>query len=148
MAFPQATIEFDLYTVIAEGDTENHVLLLHKNLYGQKQPGRVWNAHLDKGLRKIGFKKSNINECVYTKGSIIFMVYVDDGILIAKTDSDIKNFIAQLCEMYELTNEVNIEDYLGIHVDHLPDGCIKLSQPHLVDQIIKDVHLSKNTCSK
>ena len=148
LAFPQATIEFDLYmklpagTILAEGNTETHVLLLHKNLYGQKQAGRVWNAHLDKGLRKIGFIPSSIDECVYTFGSLIFMVYVDDGILIGKTASDIDKIISQLRLLYDLTDEGQIEDYLGIHVEHLPGSRIKLSQPHLIDQIIKDVQLS------
>ena len=43
LAFPQATIEFDLYmkllagTFLTEGNTENYVLLLHKNLYGESK---------------------------------------------------------------------------------------------------------------
>ena len=40
-------------TILAEGNTEIHALLLHKNLYGQKQADRVWNAHLEKGLPDI-----------------------------------------------------------------------------------------------
>ena len=154
LAFPQATIEFDLYmklpagTILAEGNSETHVLLLHKNLYGQKQAGRVWNAHLDKGLQDIGFIRSTVDECVYTCGSLIFMVYVDDGILIGKTASDIDAVICKLRLLYDLTDEGQIEDYLGIHVDHLNSGKIKLSQPHLIDQICKDVHLSHNAKHK
>ena len=97
-----ATIEFDLYmklpagTILAEGNSETHVILLHKNLYGQKQAGRVWNAHLDKGLTDIGFVKSTVEECVYTCGSLIFMVYVDDGIIIGPTASDTDKVISQL----------------------------------------------------
>ena len=148
LAFPQATIEFDLYmklpagTVLAQGNAETHVLLLHKNLYGQKQAGRVWNAHLDEGLSKIAFIKSSIDGCVYTRGSMMFMVYVDDGILIGKTSSDIDKVIKQLSKHYDITDEGQIEDYLGIHVEHLPSGSIKLSQPQLIDQIIKDVKLT------
>ena len=64
--FPQATIEIDLYmklhagTILVEGNSETHVLLLHENLYGQKKSDQVWNTHLDKGLREIVFVKSNI----------------------------------------------------------------------------------------
>ena len=42
LVFPQATIEFDismklpLGTVRAEGAVETYILLLHKNMYGQK----------------------------------------------------------------------------------------------------------------
>ena len=72
------------------------------------------------------------------------MVYVDDDILIGKTASDINAVISKLRLLYDLTDEGQIEDYLGIHVDHLNSGKIKLSQPHLIDQICKDVHLSHN----
>jgi hypothetical protein len=33
----------------------DYVLKLLKNLYGQKQGGRVWNQHLVKGLKELGF---------------------------------------------------------------------------------------------
>jgi hypothetical protein len=36
-------------------------------------------------------------------------------------------------------------DYLGVHVTKLDDGRIKLTQPHLIDQIIKDVNFQSNT---
>ena len=81
-------------------------------------------------------------------GRIVFLVYVDDRILIGKYPSDIDGIVVQLRKMYQLTNKGNIEDYLGIHVEHLPDGRIKLSQPQFIAQILKDVHLSRNICRK
>ena len=76
------------------------------------------------------------------------MVYVDDGILIGKTDSEINDVISKLRLLYNLTDEGQIEDYLRFHVDHLASGKIKLSQPHLIDQVVKDVSLSNNTKRK
>ena len=73
VAFSQATIEFDLYMklppgiVLAEGNLDTHILLHHKNMYGQKQPGRIWKSNLHKGIMDIGFTQYNIDECVYTK---------------------------------------------------------------------------------
>ena len=49
MAYPQAPIEMDIYMELpqgietAEGSSKDHVLKLLKNIYGQKQAGRVWN---------------------------------------------------------------------------------------------------------
>ena len=71
----------------------------------EKQVDRVHNAHLDKGLKTIGFVQFNANECVYTKDSAIFMVYVDNIILISKTDSVIDKTITQLSTLYKLTNK-------------------------------------------
>jgi hypothetical protein len=49
LAFPQAPVERDLYMEIPKGirvegteKGEEYVLQLVKNLYGQKQAGRVW----------------------------------------------------------------------------------------------------------
>jgi hypothetical protein len=61
LAYPQAPIEFDMYMnfpkgiQMANGNRNTHVIKLLKNVYGQKQAGRVWNKHLTSGLVKIGF---------------------------------------------------------------------------------------------
>jgi hypothetical protein len=47
MAYPQAPVETDIYMELpqgiktATGDSKDHVLKLLKNIYGQKQAGRV-----------------------------------------------------------------------------------------------------------
>ncbi len=50
---------------ITEQDRKDYVLKLEKNLYGQKQAGRVWYLHLRKYLLKLGFKPSEHDECVF-----------------------------------------------------------------------------------
>ena len=61
MAFTQADVERDLYmelpknfsvpgTKITHADKDKYVLKLVKNLYGQKQAGKVWYDHLKKKL--------------------------------------------------------------------------------------------------
>jgi Reverse transcriptase (RNA-dependent DNA polymerase) len=51
LAYTQAEVECELYMSIPKGfevnDTDQeYVLKLQKNLFGQKQAGRVWNQHL------------------------------------------------------------------------------------------------------
>jgi hypothetical protein len=52
LAYPQADVECKMYMKIPRGfeidgkPNKTHVLKLLKNLYGQKQAGRVWNQHL------------------------------------------------------------------------------------------------------
>jgi hypothetical protein len=46
--------------------TQDFVLQLHKNVYGQKQAGRVWNKHHVKKLTKeLKFEQSKVDESVY-----------------------------------------------------------------------------------
>ena len=74
MAYPQAPIECDMYLKIPdgcetdEGSNKTHVLKLLKNVYGQKQAGRVWNDYLTGKLLGLGFKRSLIDECVFYRG--------------------------------------------------------------------------------
>jgi hypothetical protein len=56
----------------------------------------VWNQHLVKGLLKIGFQQSEIDECVFYRNSTIFVVYVDDGIFASPDNKEIDQAIMDL----------------------------------------------------
>jgi Reverse transcriptase (RNA-dependent DNA polymerase) len=79
LAYPQADVESALYMHIPKGfaikggNRKTHVVKILKNLYGQKQAGRVWNQHLHKALIKLGWIQSNI----------MFVVYIHDGIFLS-----------------------------------------------------------------
>jgi hypothetical protein len=93
MAYPQAPIEMDIYMELPQRiqtkheNSKEHVLKLEKNIYGQKQAGRVWNSFLMDKLMSIGFTTSLIDDCVFFRGDVIFMVYVDNGIFLGSEDS-------------------------------------------------------------
>jgi len=149
LAYPQAPIEFDMYMELPKGiqtkygNGRTHVLKLQKNLYGQKQAGRVWNHHLVDGLTKLGFKQSEADDCVFYRGKTIFAFYVDDGIFIGPNAKEIDRAITDLTQAgYDIDDKGTLQDYLGVNIERLKDGRIKLSQPHLIDQILQDVGLS------
>jgi hypothetical protein len=78
MAYPQAPIEEDIYMEVpqgidtATGNSKDMVLKLLKNIYGQKQAGRVWNSYLVEKLASIGFRPSLIDNCVFFRDEVIF----------------------------------------------------------------------------
>jgi hypothetical protein len=155
LAYTQADIEFDMYMDLPKGiktkygDGKTHVLKLLKNLYGQKQAGRVWNQHLVDGLKSIGFQQSSIDECVFYRKNVIFVVYVDDGIFASPDNAAIDDAIRDLRNArLDLEDQGSLNDYLGVNIERLPDGKIKLSQPHLIDQIIHDTKISKRSAGK
>ena len=52
-----------------DANTKDYVLKIHRNIYGQKQAGRVWNRYLvNKLVKELGFKQSKVDECVSTEG--------------------------------------------------------------------------------
>ena len=71
-SFPQAPIEKDLYLKVPagfqleDGDNNDYALKLQRNIYGQKQAGRVRYKYLTKKLlMELGLTKSDINEFVF-----------------------------------------------------------------------------------
>jgi hypothetical protein len=41
----------------------------------------------------------------------------------------------------DVTVEGDISDFLGVKLERLPNGSIKMTQPHLIDSILKDLRL-------
>ena len=84
------------------------------------------------------------------------MVYVDDGIFIAPQHAMIQE-VFDLCmepfqdkngvwyPAFDMTDEGALSDYLGVRVEHLPNGTIKLTQPHLIQQILDDLGFTDKT---
>jgi Reverse transcriptase (RNA-dependent DNA polymerase) len=72
-----------------EYNSKDYCLKLKKNIYGQKQAGRVWLKHLESGLPDIGFEPSKVLDCLYYRGSTVLLVYVDDMIVFDPSDAAI-----------------------------------------------------------
>ena len=165
LAFPQADIEVPMYMEIPrgfhhEGSRKTHCLLLEKNIYGQRQAGRVWNQYLHDGLVARGFKQSKIDMCLYYRKRVALLFFVDDGIFCAPTQGEIDEAYKALTEpilsqkgevlhrAFVMTDEGNLSDYLGVEIKELPNGCIKLSQPHMIQSVLNDLKFNERTGTK
>lgn len=160
LAYPQADIPFDNYMKLpkgittAEGSRDSHVLKLKKNIYDGRNSGRVWYDYLTEGLENIGFQKSSIDECLYCRKDVIFFFYVDDRIFLSPSNDNIDKAVKDLMNQYKAKRKFNVDDqgditdYLGINFDLMDDGKYKLWQPHLIDQIIEDVGVKANELNR
>ena len=80
---------------------------------------------------------------MFYKGNTIFVVYVDDGILIRPDKGEIDNIIMSLKEDYDLTDEGNLNEYLGIKIEERQDGSRVLTQPLLMRRILMAVGIDQ-----
>jgi Reverse transcriptase (RNA-dependent DNA polymerase) len=96
-------------------------------------------------LEDIGFTPSLIDECVYYCGNILFLVYVDDGIIAGPDPQAIDRIIADLHTRFKVSDEGDLTNYLGVNIEKREDSTIKLLQPHLIDQIIEDANFQEDT---
>jgi hypothetical protein len=99
------------------------VLKLKRNVYGLKDAGRTWHLHLKKGLTDRGFTASLVDPCVFYKGDLILIIYVDDMICMCPTDAPIDEFLTNMqAGGFTLTDQGDVNEYLGIKVAKEDDG--------------------------
>jgi hypothetical protein len=139
LAYPQADMERELYMKLSAGfsievlnltekSKKDYVLKLVKNLYGQKQAGRVWYQHLRKKWIKLGFKPSVHDECVFYYGSTNFLVYTNDTIFLGPNKKEIEKVLKKLDATLNIEDQGELSDYLGIKIIRNPDGIMEWSQ--------------------
>lgn len=152
LAFPQAPAVRDIYMEIPKGftldgveDPSEYVLQVNRNIYGGKDAGRTWYIHLKEKLEKLGFVKSSYDDCLFFKGNMVYVLYTDDSILAGPDKKEIMRTIDLIKTELDITYDEELTDFLGVNIDRRKDGTIKLSQPHLVEQIIKDLNLNQES---
>ena len=152
LAYPQAPVDRELHMKIPKGfeldgvdNPKDYVLKLHKNVYGQKQGGRVWNKYLvDKLVNKVGFTQSLIDECVFYKGNVIYVLCTDDSTLAGPCKDEVDRVIQEIRDAdLALTEQGDLQDFLGVRIHRESGGAISFTQPHLIDKILKDLRLDK-----
>eukprot|EP00957_Ditylum_brightwellii_P212227 15367107-Ditylum_brightwellii.AAC.3 len=125
---------------MADGSRGIHVLKILKSIYGQKQADRVWYNHLKEGLLRIAFTQLAIDECVFYVDKTMFLCYIDDGIFALTDQEDIDQAIKDLTnDDFYIEDKGDIEDYLGMTIEKLSDGRIRIAQLQIIQLIIDEV---------
>ena len=96
LAFPQAPKSGELYVEVPKGievegaNKKEYALKVKRNIYGACNAGRVWYLHLRSKLEKIGFKTSQVDECVFYRGKVMYLLYTDDSLLAGEDKKEIE----------------------------------------------------------
>ena len=132
---------------------ENMVLKLKRSVYGLKQAPRYFFKYLSKHLTKLGFVQSHRDPCLFVGTDVIAVVYVDDILFFAKTDSRIQSVIDQLQKAgVAIRREGTAEGFLGVDIKRTvsPSGSTQITflQSGLTKRIITALGLdSTNSTS-
>jgi hypothetical protein len=149
-AYNQAAATSDrVYMHIPKGfeipgkDPGDYVLHVLKNTYGGCDSGRTWNQHLVAKLLSIGFTQSKVDECLFYRGTVLYVLYIDDSLVTSSSERDLDQALSDMKQVgLDLTIEGDLGDFLGVQIDRQQDT-VHLSQPHLIEQILKDVGLDQ-----
>ena len=120
--YAQAKVRSDVFLHPPPGfelsnNDNNSVLRLKRNLYGLKDTGRTWHEHLTDGLTSMGFSATASDPCIFVRGSSILILYVDDCVILTKTEQDTNNMFEELTRIgFKLMDEGSLEEYLGLSI--------------------------------
>uniref|UniRef100_A0A251T5P9 non-specific serine/threonine protein kinase n=1 Tax=Helianthus annuus TaxID=4232 RepID=A0A251T5P9_HELAN len=117
----------------------NFVCRLKKSLYGLKQAPRAWYNRFASYITSHGFKSSKCDNSlfVYSHGphTAYLLLYVDDIVLTASSDSFLKQIIQTLSREFAMTDLGRLHHFLGIKVTHTAHGLF-LNQEQYAKEII------------
>lgn len=98
---------------------------------------------------------------MHYRGEVALVIYTDDGIFIGPDQDKIQECHDLLTKKhkdpttgvehraFKMTDEGSLSDYLGVKIKPMPNGTIKLYQPHVISGILRDLGFNeKNTKSK
>ena len=144
-AFLNGTLDEEIYMQQPEGyikpGSEHLVCKLERSLYGLKQSPRCWNKAFHNYLVKIGFKQTTADPCVYVREGntlTIVAVYVDDLIILAENDDEMKSIKADLTKKFKMKDMGELHYCLGINIlQDKKNKQIVLNQRQYIEKIIK-----------
>ena len=96
---------------------QRHRLKLLQNLYGLKDAGATWFKHLRKGLTEdLKFKQSLVDPCLFYRGQVILVIYVDDCLIFTPKKSEADTLVKELEDKFTIEDEGDVSGYLGINI--------------------------------
>ena len=112
---------------------------LNKALYGLKEAPRLWYRHIDEFLLSAGFRKSINDPNLYQSvdGELLLILYVDDLLLAAKHRRRIDQAKSLLHSRYRMNDLGPARQFLGLEIDHLPNGNLKLHQTRFITRVLR-----------
>jgi hypothetical protein len=121
---------------------EDWVMHLMKSIYGMKQASRIWNQTFHKSIIEFGFQQLPNEWCVYRHrtdtGITIFVVHVDDIVVISSSPEETDCFKSELWTKWEISDLGPIKYALSIAISRNRETCtVQLSQTALIDRIVK-----------
>lgn len=154
-AFLYGELEETIYMEPPEGfkEANDKVWLLVKSLYGLKQAPRQWNKKFTEALTNMKLTVSMNDGCIFYRHEplLIIAIYVDDGIILARTQKEIDEVMQLLKSNFEMHTEP-LTTFLGFQISRGAEGDIYLHQQGYIRKMLKQYDMENakvvdNPCS-
>ncbi|GJW95117.1 ribonuclease H-like domain-containing protein, partial [Tanacetum coccineum] len=122
----------------------DYVCLLQRSLYGLKQAPRAWFQRFASYITRVGFQHSRCDSSlfIYQQGTdtAYLLLYVDDIVLTASSETLLRQIIAFLHKEFSMTDLGSLNYFLGIFVSRDSTEMF-LSQKKYIVEILERAHM-------
>nr|GMD47282.1 uncharacterized protein LOC109158084 [Ipomoea batatas] len=137
-------LEEEVYMVLPpgfQGNKPNQVCKLSRSLYDLKQSSRQWNAKLTTTILNVGFKQSNADPSLFTRGKdgnfVALLVYVDDTLVASGRVALIQELKDLLNKAFKIKDLGVLGYFLGIETSSNEDG-LNICQRKYALEVLND----------
>lgn len=147
--------QFDVKTAFLYGDLSEEVYMdqpegfkkgdsvchLIKSLYGLKQAPRQWNIKFTDFLKELKLSICGADACVFYRHEplLIIAIYVDDGLILARTEQDINNVVNKLKKRFDI-HTMTPDTFLGFQIAKR-EGQILVYQESYITKVLKKFNM-------
>ena len=126
-----------------QANTSGKIALLKRSIYGLKDGAHLYYIHFRQSMKKMGYKQSKIDNCLWYKGSlstkdfICIMTHVDDCTVLASSQSLLDEFNTKISEVYVGTFDLDLKFIIGIAINERENGDITIDQNKYTRDLLK-----------
>ena len=66
--------------------------------------------------RKIGFRQSRVDDCVFYQREVELIVFVGNGIFAALNDAEINQAIIEIGLKFDIEDQNTLSNYIGVNI--------------------------------
>ena len=143
-AFLHGEIDSDVYITAPDGldlCESDKVLKLRRGLYGLKQAPRLCHDKWQSVMDMMGFDKFVSDECVYRRGTVWLLLYVDDIVVIGSEEKDVSHVKTELKTHLDVKDLGTLRSFLGVLFVRDEYGAW-LSQMPYISQVLEKFGMS------
>jgi hypothetical protein len=123
---------------------------LKRNLYGSKSAPKLWYNCLYQCVIDLGFKSVAGHPCLFIRvtvvaGNLIVIVigiFVDDLLVTGNSVAEITEVKKRMNERFILTDQGQLEYYLGVEISRVDENTLLLHQTAYVKKILNNFNMS------
>lgn len=147
-AFLHGNIDEEVYMELPPGyelksvdGAGRKVCRLRKAIYGLKQSSRAWYIRLAEELMAMGFKRLELEPCVFHLNGCFIAVFVDDLLFFCTDDNERKRVKETLMSKFEMRDLGEASHVLGMRIRR-DDTKFSLDQATYICQLLEKFNMS------